>query len=94
MDRLIMGELIDEWSTAGFEEGKYYSPWGKGVFHQKYASESLQENTEYIIKNFDLGSAPLVEALDDLNEILSKEGYKAEFTYRYDVHQDIRIHKI
>ena len=98
MNKEKMIELIDEWSTAGFEEGKYHSEYGKGVFHEKYASPHLAEyRTEiderqvYIIKSFDMGSAPQKEALQDLNKILDPEGYKATYGYEDRIHQDIII---
>lgn len=98
MNRRRMMNLIDKWSEAGFEEGHYKSDWGLGVFHNKYASEFLEgwggEKDEFIIRDFDLGSAPAEEAEAELNEILNKEGYRAEFMIENAVHQDIKITKI
>ena len=94
MNKIRMMELVDEWSTAGFEEGKYHSEYGKGVFHEKYASPHLSENkTGYLISCFDLGSAPADEALKDLNKILEPEGYAADFTSTSIVHVGIRIER-
>ena len=98
MNRSRMMNLIDKWSEAGFEEGHYKSDWGLGVFHNKYASELLEgwggEEDDFIIRDFDLGSAPAEEAEAELNEILNKEGYIAEFMIENAVHQDIKITKI
>ena len=98
LSRGEMGDLIDKWSSEGFEEGKYKSDYGKGVFHEKYASGQLTgyggEEDDFVIEGFDLGSAPEKEALEDLNDILGEYGYKAEYLKEGTVHQDIKISKI
>ena len=98
MNRSRMMNLIDKWSEAGFEEGHYKSDWGLGVFHNRYASEFLEgwggDEDDFIIRGFDLGSAPAEEALDELNELLNPEGYEAEYMIENTVHEDIRIKKI
>lgn len=99
MEKLMrkqMMDLIDKWSKAGFEEGHYKkTEWGLGVFHQRYASGNLEgwggELDDFIIRGFDLGSAPEAEALKELNEILNPKGYEAEYMLENTVHQDIRI---
>ena len=98
LSRSEMGDLIDKWSSEGFEEGKYKSDYGKGVFHEKYASGQLTgyggEEDDFVIEGFDLGSAPEKEALEDLNDLLEEYGYKAEYLKEGTVHQDIKISKI
>ena len=93
-----MMDVVDKWSSEGFQEGKYKSEYGKGVFHEKYASGQLEgyggKNDDFVIKGFDLGSAPEKEALNDLNAHLSKYGYEAKYMKSGTVHQDIRIKKI
>ena len=99
MEKLMrkqMMDLIDTWSKAGFEEGHYKNPeWGLGVFHQRYASGNLEgwggEMDDFIIRGFDMGSAPQDEALKELNRILNPKGYEASYMIENTVHQDIRI---
>ena len=98
LSRSQMGDLIDKWSSEGFEEGKYKSEYGKGVFHEKYASGQLEgyggKEDDFVIRGFDLGSAPEKEALKELNKILNKKGYQAKYLKEGTVHQDIKISKI
>lgn len=102
MEKLMrsqMMELIDKWSKAGFEEGHYKNAeWGLGVFHQRYASGNLEgwggELDDFIIRGFDMGSAPQEEALQELNGILNPVGYEASYMIENTVHQDIRIREM
>lgn len=84
LERGEMMNLVDKWSEKGFdEEGAYGNSGGKGVLHERWASGQLEgyggDADDFIIKDFDLGSADPKIALNALNQELNKKGYQAQY---------------